>query len=277
MPQAIQCAVTLHLPRKRVFGTAWRIDGTHLLVTSRGQIPPGSHAQLVWELDGDEPDDVCVIEADAIVRQARRPGEGLAGTHHYSVELKTMSIEHQHALGVWLEATRGSGEADPEQPTDMVLGGLLGVVSEPPTEQVVRPIEVGTGPRRTRPPGESPARVITRQVHLSRATSFLDTAGQRLHLDWLSWADVEADWVSTLSRGTLYLRGITGGVGDAFAIIATLPDGRKALLSGRVSACVRGVCLLEVSMGEQTRGILSQVPRPGGAALAGAPSQVSAS
>lgn len=255
MAQSLQSTVTLTLANQQVFGTAWRIDGTHLLVTSRGKVAPGSHAQLQWELDADDPTHFQTVHADVIVHRARHSGESLHGTFRYTVELRAMSHADQHRLGVWLEGRRRTTDADPEQPTDVVLGGMTSLVDDSVTERVVRPFEPPKHAPRRRPDA-SPARIATRQVRLTRA-SVHATPG-RIRLAWQEWADLEADWVSTLSRGTLYLRGIEAAAGEAFAIVAELPDDRKALLSGRVSACVRGVVFIEVSMGEQTHATLAR-------------------
>lgn len=256
MAQSLQSAVTLILSKKRYFGTAWRIDGTQLLVTTRGEIPPGSHAQLEWELDGDDPLSFETVRADVVVQQARRGGDTLQGSRRYAVELRAMAHADQHRLGRWLEGRRTAADIDPELPTDVVLGGVNSLVDEPVTERLVRPPELPRHAPRVRPATVATARTTTRKVRLTRATVRV-TPG-RLHLSWASWTDLEADWVSTLSRGSLYLRDVTAQPGDAFAIVAALPDGRRALLSGRVSARVRGVVFIEVSMGDQTRVLLAR-------------------
>ncbi len=280
MAQALQCAITLHLTKRRVFGTAWRIEGTQVLATSRGDIAPGSHALLEWELDGDDPNDFQTVKADVIVHRARSTGDSLQGTNRYAIELRAMSLEHQQVLGRWLESRLEASDADPDLPTDVAVFGLNLATATPspalrdaprpslspvdaepeesPTEQVVRPFELPQQPSRRRPRGVTTTRVNTRQVRLARAAVHSDPNSNRLCLEWNSWSDLDADWVASMSRGSLYVRGLTAAEGDAFAIVAVLPDGRKALLAGRVSACVRGIVFIDISMGEQTRAMLSR-------------------
>jgi hypothetical protein len=256
-----------------VYGTAWQVEGNQVLVTSRGEIPPDSHASLVWELDGDDPNRPEVVRADVVVRNARRDGESLPGTHHYVVELRAMSHRDQHLLGRWLESRQDASEGKPEHSTDMVFRDLRTdrriVVDERPTDQFVQPRGLAVAAQRQRPRPASISKATTRRTRSAHAEITVSVAGDRVHLSWLTWEDLEADWVAMLSYGTLYVPGNAVAVGSSCVIIARLPDGRKALLSGRAVARVRRVTCIELSMGEQTRVLFTrrfamarvQVPR----------------
>ena len=255
--QALQSAVTLTLAQRRVYGTAWQIEGRQVLVTSRGEIPPDSHASLVWELDGDAPEAVCVVRSDVIVRCVREDGASLAGTHHYTVELRAMSHRDQRILGRWLERRRADYGSQPALPHDMVFGGVHTasevLVDERPTDPFVLPRGLVRAATRLRPQSAPSAEVATRKTRKARAEIDVSASGDRVHLRWPCWEDLEADWGAMLSYGTLYVPGSAVAVGSSCVVIACLPDGRKALLSGRAVARVRRVTCIELSMGEQTR------------------------
>ena len=99
--------------------------------------------------------------------------------------------------------------------------------------------------------------ISTRHVRGTRARVDVDAVSSRVILEWRSWSDLEADWVATLSYGVLYIPSADLAIDTRFVVIAHLPDGRKALLSGRVGPQVRGITCLELSMGEQTRGLFT--------------------
>ena len=260
MSQTLQSAVTLHLGKKCFFGTAWRIDGKQLLVTSRGTIAPGSHASLEWELDTDDPMAVCTVRADVVVQGAGRPGQSDGNTRRYTVELRAMSHADQRTLGRWLEARRGSGFIDPEQPTELILVDAISLLGAEDVRYVDR-----DSFRSERPAEDSMlAQVTNLQVRFTRAR--VQTRPGRVCVTWTSWAELEADWSSSLSRGKIYVRDVDFDLdvlpGEALVVVAMMPDGRRALLSGRLSSCVRGVALLHVSMGEQTRTLLASPRTP---------------
>jgi hypothetical protein len=258
--QPLQSAVTLHLGKKCYFGTAWSIDGKQLLVTSRGAIAPGSHASLEWELDCDGPMEFITVRADVVIQGAGRADETDDNTRRYAVELLAMSHADQHTLGRWLEARRGSGQVDPDQPTDIILVDAISLLGEEDAKYVDR----DSFHSDRAPEASMLAQVTNLQVRFTRAR--VNTRPGRVCVTWTSWAELEADWNSSLSRGKIYVRDVDFDLdvlpGEALVVVATMPDGRRALLSGRLASCVRGVALINVSMGEQTRALLAAPRAP---------------
>ena len=55
----------------------------------------------------------------------------------------------------------------------------------------------------------------------------------------------------------LYLPNAPLQVGEAVVIVAVLPDGRRALLSGRTSSTARGLAVIELSIGHAARALLT--------------------
>lgn len=275
MGQALQSAVTLGLASGRVYGTVWQIDGEELLVSCRADIAPDSHAMLEWELEGTNPSQVDVVRADVVVRHAREEDRPSMQMHHYRVELRVMSDAHRRTLHVWLAARQPASVEESDQSTDMVFRDLSwtldALIDERPTDQSPAPVR---SPVRTRP-SKSPATLVrsssepdapspvalsnisTRHVRGTRALADVDAVSSRVVLEWRSWGDLEADWVATLSYGVLYIPSTELAIDTTFVVIAHLPDGRKALLSGRVGPQVRGITCLELSMGEQTRALFT--------------------
>ncbi|HCH64056.1 MAG: hypothetical protein CL927_20170 [Deltaproteobacteria bacterium] len=262
MSQALQGAIVLRLAGRRVFGTVWRVIGQEILVTSRDQIAPDSHAVLEWELERAESSHMDVVRADVVVRHATGEGESIPGPFRYMIELRVMSLEHKNILSKWLAARQSSAEVDPDEPTEMVFRDLSLTLdtllddrpTDPPSDRwgMARPVSS----RRTRPAVLSS--ISTRNVRSSRAVINVDGPGARILLTWRSWSDLEADWVATLSYGALYVRPAALALGSTCVVVACMPDGRKALLSGRVGSRVRGVTCIALSMGEQTRMLFTQ-------------------
>ncbi len=251
MTQSIQCAVRLELPGRVVHGTAWSIAGRRVVVTTRASVPPGSHAHLKMEITSGLNGETSAVLSDVIVREAPRTGDTRSGMRRYSVELRAMSYPHQLQLGRWLEQRGSPDDAGLEEPTDLLLGGTRS--RQPPALE--RPTE------RTRVASSHTfARASTRQIRANRARVDFDAGSFRLQLTWRHLDDLHADWLSSLSHGVLYVSEPRLRVGDAVAIIAVLPDGRRALLSGRTSTSVRGVAVIGVSIGHAAHALLSPAP-----------------
>lgn len=275
MAQALQSAVMLGLASGRIYGTAWQLDGDELLVSCRTDIAPDSHAVLEWELEGNNPRQVDVVRADVVVRHTREQGHPSSEMHHYRVELRVMSDAHRHTLRTWLAARQPPSAEASNQPTDMVFRDLSwtldALIDERPTDLSPPPVRTpararpatvpSTSSHASRGPGEAAsvalANISTRHVRRTRARVDLDAASARVVLEWRSWSDLEADWVATVSYGVLYIPSSELKIDTRLAVIAHLPDGRKALLSGRVGPQVRGITCLELAMGEQTRGLFT--------------------
>ena len=217
-------------------------------------MPPGSHARLEMELGTHDTSDHNTVLADAIVRDAARTGDTRTGLRRYSVELTAMSHADQRRFGRWLDLRRTSADAGLEEPTDLLLGGtrsLTPPVHERPTE--LTPVCAGVA-----------ARVSTRQVRATRARVSYDRAAHRLQLAWRTLDDLHADWLCCLSHGVLYVQHHGLQRGDALAIVAILPDGRRTLLSGRTSTTVRGIAVIDVSIGHAAHALLAAPARPRG-------------
>lgn len=257
----IQCAIRLVLPDRTVHGTAWSIDDTRVVVTARASIPPGSHARIELELAAEEDGSQDTVVGDAIVWSADHTGDTRSGMSRYSVEMRAMSHTHQVHLGRWLEARRDPSDMGLEEPTDLLLGGtqsLTATVHERHTELTpVNPL-----PKTPNISTSTKARASTRQVRATRAHVTHDVANQRLHLFWKSIEDLHTDWLCSLSHGVLYLPKVDLGAGAAVIIIAVLPDGRRALLSGRASARSRGVTMVNISIGHTARALLNTTTTP---------------
>ena len=252
MSQPIQCAVRLVLPGRAVHGTAWSIAGRLVVVTTRALVPPGSHARLEMELTRRNDGEPNAVLADVIVREATRTGNTRTGMRRYSVELRAMSYPHQLQLGSWLEQRHSSADAGLDEPTDLLLGGTRSLT--PPAHE--RPTELTPVAS-----ANTSARASTREIRAIRARVRFDAASQRLQLTWRHFADLHADWQSSLSCGVVYVSVPRLRVGEAVAIVAVLPDGRRALLSGRTATSVRGISVINVSIGHAAHALLSASPR----------------
>ena len=264
----IQCAIRLILSDRTVHGTAWSIDGARVIVTARASIPPGSHARLELELGNHEGMSKDTVVGDAMVWSATRTGDTQSGTRRYSVEMRAMSHAHQLHLGQWLEARRDVADAGLEEPTDMLLGGtqsltppvherhteLTPVHDRPPANKADSTIANNTSRRA--------AKASTRQARATRAHISHDRVNKRLHLFWKNLDDLHTDWLCSLSHGVIYLPNVELEAGEAIILIAVLPDGRRALLSGRASARSRGVTMVNINIGHTARALLQHQGTP---------------
>lgn len=246
MATPIQCAVSLRIHDRLVFGTAVAIHGDHLLIAARQAIGPGTHARLRMELPRHDTVDTEAIEAAVLVRGAARHLQATGGPPRMAVDLLSLSDLHRGRLARWLAERRGRNtEADPEHPTDLVL--LPQAPTEPPTE-----------PRIQVPA----ARARTRKATLSRAQAHRP-GPERLLLRWESRTDLAVDWTCGLHRGVLLLRGCAIPAGERLTIHGQLPDGRKVLMSGHVTARRGRVTVLSISVGPATRRLIdAAVERP---------------
>ena len=256
MALSLQSTCSLMIAHKRYFGTVWRMDGAHLLMTCRAEIPPDSHARLLWELESDELHAAVRIEADVLVRRGRAVSGILSGSQPYSLEIRAMSGEHQQRLDAWTALRSRSVDVDPERPTEMVLGGSASLLDELPTAHV--------GPSKARHASDDfqrhpPSRVSgTESVEMRTSRARAVAADGRLELRWASWSELAMDWNLSLSRGLLHIP-VTPALEDAgFAILAILPDGRRALLRGRVLSSSGTSMAIEVSMGDPTRALIER-------------------
>jgi hypothetical protein len=66
------------------------------------------------------------------------------------------------------------------------------------------------------------------------------------------------DWNLSLSRGLLHIPVVSALEEQGFVILAVLPDGRRALLRGRILPGSGASMAIEVSMGDHTRALIER-------------------
>ncbi len=264
MPLPVQCAVMFRIADKQVFGTVWAVETPYLLVTTRANIPPSSHARMQLELpinDEHDPFAATTVRGQVIVRNANS-GSFQGGPNRYSVEIREMDYEDGLKFAQWAEKRQQESNTDPEQPTDVLLIGSRPVEppekDELPTEQsMVKPrIHTEAAVPRRRPTLPATPRVATRRIRTSDAEARFEPPG-RIWLTWTRQSDFDADWHTGMSNGTLYLRCEGPKEGRRLTLLAALPNGARALFSATVTAARPGLVVLSVTMGQETRRLFS--------------------